>query len=103
MWVRSQDKERLVDLRVFEVDKECNSYTIKGYSDDWANTNNFHIVLGWYSTKEKALKVLDEIQFKIDDNYGDFSYDGYGDNHFIGSIYTTYNKVYQMPQDDEVN
>lgn len=65
MWIRSQDKERLIDLRVFEVDKECNSYVIKGYSDDWANINNFHIVLGWYSTKEKALTVLDMLQKRL--------------------------------------
>lgn len=92
MWVRSQDKEKLADLRVFDITSSEDAknfgipygkFAICGYSDDWANTNNFHIKLGIYSTKQKALKVLDKIVEEI--NYGDLQ------------------NVFQMPQDDEVD
>ena len=54
MWVRSQDKERLLnteDLFIKEKD-EKGMYKIVAY------TKGF---IGSYSTKEKALKVLDMI------------------------------------------
>ena len=85
MWIRSQDKEKLADLRVFDISNTGYTnlpYKLCGYSDDWANTNNFHIDLGHYSSKEKALKVLDMIQRFID-------------NEFLISVFDT-------PQDNEV-
>lgn len=91
MWIRSQDKEKFADLRVFDISRTGYTnmpYKICGYSDDWANTNNFHIDLAHYSSKEKALKVLDMIQEHIKSMYvGTGNYMGY---------------PFQMPQDDEV-
>ena len=54
--------------------------------------------LGIYSTKEKALKVLDEIQDAIEDtDYYRIDNIGHG-TYALGKGV----QVYQMPQDDEV-
>lgn len=92
MWIRSQDKTELMDINYIRAYKD----TIKGF-----NVVN-DVVLGVYSTAEKALKVMDMLEDEINNCYGIFSYDGFGTEHFNGNIYTHYNRVYQMPQDNEV-
>ena len=84
MWVRSQDKEALTNGDIIYYIAKYGIYgmytEIKcgklGISDD------YDLVLAAYSTKEKALKVLDMIQKLIYD-------------YQLGG-------VFQMPQDDEV-
>jgi len=53
IWIRSQDKNRLV-------------FATNVYIDDYGNFTlvkaNSHIKIGEYPTKERALQVLDEIQ-----------------------------------------
>ena len=90
MWVRSQDKTRLIDVKEFtirkieatineimpisqkkELDKHVNEFVIKG---------NTITHLGYYSTEEKALKVLDRLERHIQ----------------------AYLAAFQMPQDSEV-
>ncbi len=78
MWIRSQDKEMIMN---------CNALGI-GLEDDKSIYSNGY-VLGEYSTKEKALKVLDMIQEHITKNEA--------------GIYNSKFGVYQMPQDSEVN
>ena len=78
MWIRSQDKEALTNGDIiYYCDKSgmirCGKV---GISDD------YDLVLAVYSTKEKALKVLDMIQKLI----CDYKIRG----------------LFQMPQDDEV-
>lgn len=79
MWIRSQNKELLVDTKTLgirhEVDDFC-QILFKEFSDQY-------IVLGEYSTTKKALKVLDMIQEEI--KYGD-----------------CINQVFQMPLNNEV-
>ena len=77
IWVRSQNKEVLVEVENLAIFSKEGSYEIHSYTE----------CLGKYSTKEKALKVLDMIQELI--------------------LYTYYGgiepkKLFQMPQDDEV-
>lgn len=78
MWIRSQDK-----LLLTNVDTS-NGIMINEYPDEclisleYANTS---FKLGEYSSKEKALKVLNDIQ--------EFNE-------------CTYSEMFQMPQDDEV-
>ncbi len=78
MWIRSQDK-----LLLTNVDTS-NGIMINEYPDEclisleYANTS---FKLGEYSSKEKALMVLDKIE-----SYLEYSH----------------NIVFQMPQDDEV-
>ena len=75
MWIRSQNKYTLV---------KCNN--VYAYYDGKIGkniiaTNDYsNVVIGFYSTKEKALKVIDMIERHI--------------------IYLS--GVFQMPQDDEV-
>ena len=88
MWIRRQDKEALTNGDIIYY---CNKYGMYteircgkvGISDD------YDVVLATYSTKEKALKVLDMIQILIKEQirlHNDWQ---------IGV-------VFQMPQDEEV-
>ena len=53
MWIRSQDREELINTdRVY-------------YSDVDKSLNSDYTVLGMYSSKEKAMKVMDMIQRQI--------------------------------------
>lgn len=90
IWIRNQDKTRLIkveDARILGCSDGC--------SDIWANNN---CNLGKYSTKEKALKVLDKMQEHItktkiyDTEKGEYE------------RYRTLplKIVFQMPQDSEV-
>ncbi len=60
MWVRSQDKENLLNnpLRIYikKSNKNISDFEIKGTTYDEC------ICLGVYKSKERALEVLDEIQ-----------------------------------------
>lgn len=71
MWIRSQDRKKLTEIHDVSIyrDKQI-----------WAGCS----FIGEYSTEEKALKVLDEIQELI---YFNAKHNGF---------------TYQMPQDDEV-
>ena len=109
MWIRGQDKTVLVDATCFEVDEygkyEEDSATPKtvyrllgGF-----NINNHCWDLGEFSTKEKALKVLDRIQ-EVVQGIKKTEYD-YKDEKKIITHYYFENKrqiVFQMPQDSEV-
>ena len=65
LWIRSQDKEKLVLTKGFETqhtnyDGGCQIFAV------WEN--NYQMV-GKYKTKKRALEVLDEIQNKIKPEY----------------------------------
>lgn len=89
MWIRSQNKELLVDTKTLGIKHEVNDYCqilFKEFIDQY-------IVLGEYSTTEKALKVLDMVQETIE--YGNKTIKK--EKHELHT-----NKVFEMPQDDEV-
>lgn len=69
MWVRSQDRKILTEIHDVEIDS--------GFKV-WGSGS----LIGEYSTEEKALRVLDEIQNR-EINYPP-------------------NEVFEMPQDDDV-
>lgn len=74
IWIRSQDKCKIGKCTEFYIDDSYDGdYDIEGYSID-----DTPIILGTYSTKEKAIKVLDMIQEHIE---------------------THSNNVFQMPRD----
>lgn len=87
MWIRSQDLKALVNVQNIEMDGECE---ILGFGNA--------TLLGKYSTKEKALKVLDEIQNAVENtNYYNI------DNFCLGTYALKRGpQVYQMPQDEDV-
>lgn len=80
MWIRSQDKENLADANDIGI-IDIQNGVVQIYVNDQ--------IYAVYSTKEKALKVLDMIQKLIKEQirlHNDWQ---------IGV-------VFQMPQDDEV-
>lgn len=80
LWIRSQDKENLINVNKIEITDFCDTYKSTIWGDD--------ILLGKYSSKEKALKVLDMIQDFIKNMY-------VGMTNYMG-------KPFQMPLDSEV-
>ena len=94
MLIRSQSKLSLVVLdSVAEIsvvnDCEICAFHGQGYVD-----------LGTYSTEEKAVKVLDMIQeHQIQTTTSILDY---GSNGLTNTVEEVKNKVFQMPQDDEV-
>lgn len=79
MWIRSQDRKALLNVNQVLISPSVDG-SIYYINDSLGEESN---VLGIYSSKEKALKVLDEIQELIHFNAKD--------NGF----------TYQMPTDDD--
>lgn len=78
MWIRSQDRKALLNVNQVLISPKCRYYI----NDSLGEESN---VLGVYSTEEKALKVLDEIQELI---------------HFNAKYHNGF--TYQMPQDEDI-
>lgn len=93
MWIRSQNKRILSNVdEVLVTFVDENKYFISGFWGTGSDT------LGVYSSREKALKVLNEIQDAIEDT-GYYRIDniGHGTYAFVNGV-----QVYQMPQDEDV-
>lgn len=76
MWLRSQDESVLVnvnDICIYEINKTTYQFRCYGYGN--------YYLLGEYSTKEKAIKIMDMIH----------------DQQCLKSEF-----VFQMPKDEEV-
>ena len=77
MWVRSQNKEALIDVKAFDTVKDKEKIYIiccqKTIGDNY-------IYLGIYKNQEKAMQVLDDLQCRIA---------------------RSESGVYQMPEDEE--
>lgn len=86
MWIRSQDRKILTEIHNLDIDDinqiwDCSS------------------LLGKYSSEEKALKVLDEIQTSIMTEH-QFRIDELNcTRNYFGK---EYKEIYQMPQDEDV-
>ena len=78
MWIRSQDKKILMEIRQVEISK---------YNNIIIGFNNHFETLGSYSTEEKALKVLDMIETHLEH----LEYEVSGREI-----------IFQMPADEEV-
>lgn len=79
MWIRSQNRKILTNVNeVLICTMDDNKYFIEGFWDKGSDT------LGIYSSKEKAMRMLDEIENQL--NEFDLK----------GTV------VYQMPQDEDV-
>lgn len=75
MWIRSQDGKSLTDCNSFAVERFFEQYEVVTF-----NRSGISVALGIYSSEEKALRVLDEIQEWYECSYGE---------------------TFQMPQDEE--
>lgn len=97
MWIRSQNNYILANvysLRICKSDIDgCVYYSIHGHYDRYEQE------LGVYSTKAKAIAVLDEIQGKIECPYPSRVTPAFGTNcyHLSEKV-----QFYEMPADDEV-
>lgn len=96
MWIRSQSKYTLINtntIRICADDTDnCDDYLICAFQDGYDHE------LGTYSTFEKALIVLDEIQSVIMNNQLCVI-----DKAPRGSyVLNKGAQVYQMPQDEDV-
>lgn len=80
MFIRSQNRDVLVNVNDICFNK-LNIHSEIIYQFRCYGYGDYYYILGEYSTKEKALKVLDEIQKRTE---------------------YLYPKAFQMPQDDEV-
>lgn len=95
MWIRSQYGDTLIRYDLLEiVDYAKGVYVVVAL----ANCGGPY-KLGEYTTKEKALKVLDEIQKKVE-----YSGSTLISPTSLKNCYclSTTGQFYQMPQDDEV-
>lgn len=93
MWIRSQNKRILSNVdEVLVTFVDENKCFISGFWGTGSDT------LGVYSSKDKAMKVLDEIQDAIEDtDYYRIDNIGHG-TYALGKGV----QVYQMPQDEDV-
>lgn len=92
MWIRSQNKEFLVDTKSVGI-----FHGTDGYCRIQCFNNKIYdferIILGYYKTSEKANEVLDMIQEKIMHGNRLIKKDKYD---------LRIDAVFEMPQDDEV-
>lgn len=86
MWIRSQSLAVLV---------KANEICIENKTNIWAEG----YLIGKYSTEEKALSVLDEIQTSI---MTEHQYRTDEANCTMRFFTKEYKEIYQMPQDEEV-
>lgn len=100
MWIRSQDRKSLSDVNGILVDTTIDKSKcyIYGFVDRGRD------ILGVYSTEQKGLKVLGQIQNTISDRVV-INGQLYVPPRRINEPHTTTTKndvIYIMPQDDEV-
>ena len=91
MWVRSQNKEMLINANNIRIISDSRSYDIicDFYDGDY-------YYLGEYSTKEKAMKVMDMIQNAITGTMFEFT-DIVRDCDLAG---IEIHNVFNMPKDE---
>lgn len=58
LWIRSQDRMKLCNAKVFSLDNDQTGIFCNSCEDSY-------VFAGKYKTKERALEILDEIQNKI--------------------------------------
>ena len=100
MWIRSQDRKSLSNVNgvLMDITLDESSCYIYGFVDRGKD------ILGTYSTQEKALKVLNEIQHTLSDSViinGKL----YTSPREVNEQHTTTSErivIYQMPQDEDV-
>lgn len=91
MWIRNQRKNALVNINFLRVINDGNYCLICG-----ATTDGYDCELGVYSTEEKALDVLDEIQELIADKQFCKIYKAEFENFVLNNCV----QIYEMPQDE---
>ena len=65
MWVRSQNKDLLIDVKAIYWGKKAYVDSYMVYTKDLLLNTTADIELGFYKTSEKAMQVLDDLQCRI--------------------------------------
>lgn len=96
LWIRSQDKKKLVNINAVNILEFEALIAIHGYIN-----SETHFWLGNYKTKERALEVLDEIQRTIAKNQSLISLmhnftDLKGNEECVAQMFK--DMIYQMPE-----
>lgn len=113
MWIRVQNKDKLVNVNSFEVNKfiKDGNYGYDVPEKEFLK-NDYYIsspeagIIGIYKTKERALNVLSDIQAFIENNYlsindmPSHSNSPYPHYFPLGFTIMTNKKIYQMPKDN---
>lgn len=94
MWIRSQTKNALVNINFMCMCNESDGWVIYCESPGGVTYR-----LGVYSSEEKALKVLDEIQTCIMTEHHYHTNDENCTRRFFTK---EWKEIYQMPQDEDV-
>lgn len=92
LWIRSQDKKKLVNINAVNILEFEALIAIHGYIN-----SETHFWLGNYKTKERALEVLDEIQNKIKEMYILENCELQKNSCYEQSLAMTDFNIYQMP------
>lgn len=94
LWIRSQDKKKLVNINAVNILEFEALIAIHGYIN-----SETHFWLGNYKTKERALEVLDEIQNKIKEMYILENCELQKNSCYEQSLTMTDFNIYQMPEE----
>ena len=111
MWIRTQGKEKLIEVKKLTLSRMW-KYDHKGdlqWLDSYCIKEEEGLELGVYSSKDKALKVLDMFEKCITgemvfnpEYLKKFRDIGMGTFTARGFIKEMQRQVFQMPQDEEV-
>lgn len=90
MWIRTQNKESLLEISHLDVySLSENNWTIEDCGND----------LGTYKSKERALEVLDDIQSRISPGFNYKGNNEEADLFIKMQILNSMIAVYQMPKE----
>lgn len=93
LWIRSQDKKKLLKATSFELDNDETGIFVNNYDGDY-------VFAGKYKAKERALEVLDEIQNCLLANFNfNGSYEEVDLKIKGKMINGLYGVIYEMPKD----
>ena len=111
IWIRSQDRTRLEYCDSVYIDQNMNSqefyrgntfcFRIDTDNITWSIMAHDAATLGVYSSKEKAMKVMDDIQ-EVIMGCKLFLNTGNSNCNKITYINNNDTKVFQMPEDEDV-
>ena len=75
LWIKSQDKMNLVQIKQISINYQNNKQVIANYIPEmYENAGEYYELLGTYETKERALEVLDELQQLLFEYYLSIAY-----------------------------
>ena len=96
MWIRSQDKLGLFEMKGFKIREHGFENGTKEYLV--LGNDNLYNHLGTYKSEERALEILDEISKQISINKAIEICSNLGDMTQANRENYIYTQVYQMPE-----